>query len=154
MVLVEGLTIGWALLIIGVLLLMMEVFNPGFFIAVPGTVLIILGVLILLGVDIFSSAWGIVLAVVIALAAAGVTIWLYSSLTPNDSPVTISRDSLVGRKGRVLKKVDPDTLSGKVLIEGQEWSAKSTGALIDPGAYVLVVRSKGVHVIVEEVKSE
>lgn len=80
--LVEGLALGWILIVLGAVLLLVEVYQPGFFIAVPATVLIILGALLLLGVDIFSSPWGLIIGVLAALAAAAVTVWLYSRLTP------------------------------------------------------------------------
>ncbi|MCX6693350.1 MAG: NfeD family protein [Methanomicrobiales archaeon] len=148
---VLDLSFGWLLIVLGTALLVIEAFNPGFFAAVPGTVMIILGVLLLLGVDIFSSVWGVVVGVVIAIAAAAFTIWLYSRITPDGSPVTISRDSLVGLEGRVLKETDPDTIAGKVMIAGQEWSARSASDHIAKGKLVKVVRSEGVHIIVEEV---
>jgi membrane-bound ClpP family serine protease len=152
MVTVAGLPIGWALVVLGTLLLVLEAFNPGFFVAVPGTVLIILGILILLGVDIFSSPLGIVLGVVIALIAAAVTVWMYSRIAPDQKPMTTSRDSLEGKEGRVVVEVTDDSLQGKVLVEGQEWSAQSImGKKIPAGSRIRVIRSEGVHVDVEEI---
>ena len=149
-----SLTIGWIMIIIGTVFLVAETLNPGFFIAVPGTVLIILGVLFVLGVDIFSSPAGIILGVLVALAASLVTIWIYRRINPDEaSPTTISRDSLLGREGIVIKRVIPDSLSGKVQVAGQEWSARSEGREIQEGARVKVVKSEGVHVVVEEVKT-
>ena len=148
---VVDLSFGWLLILLGTALLLIEAFSPGFFAAVPGTVMILLGVLLLLGIDIFGSAWGVVIGVVIAMVTAGVTIWLYSRITPDGSPVTISRDSLVGKEGIVLHSTDPDTLSGKVRVAGQDWSARSPSGPIATGKRIRVVRSEGVHVIVEEV---
>ncbi len=152
MVSAEGVTFGWILVVIGTLLLVAEALNPGFFIAVPGTVLIILGILLLLGVDIFSSAWGVVVGVIIALAAAGVTIWFYSRMTGDGAPTTLSRDSLVGREGQVTVGINKESIDGKVLIAGQEWSARSVEGTIPKGKKVKVVRSEGVHIVVEEVE--
>ena len=45
----------------------------------------------------------------------------------------------------------PNSLDGKVLVEGHDWSAHSTGAAIAEGAAVRVVGSEGVHVVVEEI---
>ncbi|NYT06894.1 MAG: NfeD family protein [Methanomicrobiales archaeon] len=147
-----SLTIGWIMIIIGTVFLVAETLNPGFFIAVPGTVLIILGVLFVIGVDVFSSPAGIILGVFIALAASVLTIWIYRRINPDEaSPTTISRDSLLGREGIVIRKVIPDSLSGKVLVAGQEWSARSEGGEIAAGVRVKVVRSEGVHIVVEEV---
>ena len=151
MVLLDGMTLGWLLIVAGAILLLVEIHSPGFFATVPATVMIILGILRLLGVDIFSSGWGIVVGVVVALCAAGFTVWMYGKITPDESPTTISRDSLVGREGLVIKDVNPDTLSGKVRIASSEWSAKSAGKIIPAGRKVKVMNSEGVHVIVEEV---
>ena len=151
MVLLEGIALGWLLIVVGAALLLVEVHSPGFFAAVPATVLIILGILLLLGVDIFNSGWGVVIGVVSALCAAGLTVWMYSKITPNESPTTISRDTLIGMEGRVTKTVDATTISGKVVIGTTEWSAHSTGAIISTGRQVRVVNSEGVHIVVEEV---
>jgi membrane-bound ClpP family serine protease len=153
MVLVEGITVGWMLILLGAVLLLVEVHSPGFFATVPATVMIILGVLLLLGIDIFSSGWGILVGVIAALIAAGVTVWFYSRMTLGvTSPTTVSRDSLTGREGVVTKETDPVTLSGKVAIASTEWSARSASGTIPAGKRVRVVRSEGVHIVVEEVQ--
>ena len=152
MVLLEGIALGWLLILIGAILLLIEVHSPGFFATVPATVMIILGILLLLGVDIFNSGLGIVIGVIMAIIAAGFTVWMYGKITPDVSPTTISRDSLIGMEGRVKTLVDATTISGKVLIASTEWSARSTGSEIPPGKKVKVVDSHGVHIIVEEVK--
>ncbi len=153
MVLAEGIAIGWMLIVLGAVLLLVEVHSPGFFATVPATVMIILGVLLLMGIDIFSSGWGVLVGVIAALVSAGVTVWFYSRMTPDvDSPTTISRDSLIGREGIVTKELDPVSLSGKVTIASTEWSARSVSGTIPSGKRVKVVRSEGVHIVVEEVE--
>lgn len=153
MVELAGLSFGWILIILGTFFLVVEASNPGFFIAVPGTVMIILGAMILLGVDVFSGPLGLVVGVIAAVCVSLFTIWLYRRINPGDAvPVTVSRDSLVGREGRVVRRVVPGTLSGKVLVSGQEWSARSRSGEIPVGATVRVVEAEGVHVVVEEVR--
>ncbi|MBP2146065.1 membrane-bound ClpP family serine protease [Methanofollis sp. W23] len=148
-----GISIGWILIVLGALFLLIEATNPGFFIAVPGTVMIILGVLFVLGVDVFGSTLGVIVGVVTALAAAIITVWLYSRITPDENPpTTLSRDSVVGLEGLVTKEVEPESIRGKVTIEGVEWSARSADGTIQAGARVVVVRSEGVHIVVEEMK--
>lgn len=151
MVLLEGITLGWLLVIAGALLLLVEVHSPGFFAAVPATVLIILGVLLLLGIDIFNSGWGVIVGVVVAIGAAGVTVWMYSRITPDESPTTVSRDSLIGKVGKVVHEIDATTLKGKVTIGSTEWSAHSTGPVIAEGKKVRVIDAEGVHIVVEEI---
>ena len=77
MVLLEGIDLGWLLIMSGALLLLVEVYSPGFFATVPATVMIFLGILFLLGVDVFNSGWGVVFGVIIAICAAGFTVWMY-----------------------------------------------------------------------------
>ncbi len=153
MVELAGLSFGWILIVLGTIFLVIEATSPGFFIAVPATVMIILGILILLGVDVFSGPVGLIVGVLAAVVVSILTILLYRRINPGDeAPTTISRDSLVGMEGRVIKKVIPDSLSGKVLISGQEWSARSISKEIPEGLTVRVTSSEGVHIVVEEVK--
>lgn len=150
--LVEGIALGWLLIVLGAVLLLVEAYQPGFFVAVPATVLIILGILLLLGVDILSSPIALVVGVLAAIVAASITVWLYGRLTPgHEPPKTLSRDSLVGLEGTVVAPVDPETLAGKVRLGSMEWSARSESGEIPVGRRVIVVRSEGVHVVVKEV---
>ncbi|MDH7593983.1 MAG: NfeD family protein [Methanomicrobiales archaeon] len=148
-----GISFGWILVVLGTIFLLVEAATPGFFIAVPATVMIILGILLLLGMDIFSSGLGILVAVSITIIVSLLTICLYQRLTPEGiPPVTVSRDSLVGMEGKVIRKVEPSSISGKVAIGEQEWSARSERDVIPKGARVRVIRSEGVHIVVEEVR--
>ena len=149
---VEGLSYGWLVILAGTLLIGLEVSSPGFFLLVPGTVLIIIGMLMLLGIDIFSTNLGILAGVGIALAAAIVTVFAYSRMTPpGQKPYTISMDSLIGKEGLLIKAADERSLDGKASIEGQVWSAKAKQGTIPEGARIKVISSKGVHIVVEEV---
>ena len=148
---VENFSYGWFIILIGAFFFALEIFSPGFFLLVPATVLLIIGALVVLGVDIFSSTYGIVLSIVIAIVAALVTVFLYGRLTPGDEkPITLSMDSLVGKTGVVLQDIDDSSISGKVSIEGQIFSAKSEGGSIPTGSRVKVIVSRGVHIIVQE----
>jgi len=91
-------------------------------------------------------------AVILTIAASIVTIWIYKKINPDTkSPTTVSRDSLVGMEGMVLVKVIPDSLSGKVRVAGQDWSARSEEGIIPVGSKVRVIKSEGVHIVVKEV---
>ena len=147
-----GLSFGWLLIIGGAILLLVEVHSPGFFATVPATVMIFLGILQVAGVDI-SNPWmgGTSRCNRCHTAAALFTVWMYGRITTDESPTTISRDSLVGKEGQVKIPVDATTISGKVVIGSTEWSAHSTGVTIAAGKKVKVVSSEGVHIVVEEV---
>lgn len=147
----ENFSYGWIIVLFGAVFFVLEVFSPGFFLLVPGTVLLIIGVLVILGIDIFNSGYGIILGIIIALLAAIVTVFLYSRLTPGDEkPLTISMDSLIDKSGIVISPLDEESLSGKVRIEGQIFSAKSVSGVIPEGSKVKVIASQGVHIVVEE----
>jgi membrane-bound ClpP family serine protease len=146
-----GLSFGWFLIIGGAILLLVEVHSPGFFATVPATVMIILGILQVAGVDISNPWMGGLLGIIVAICAAVFTVWMYGRITPDASPTTVSRDSLVGKEGIVKVAVNATTLSGKVVIGSTEWSAHSTGATIAAGKKVKVTDSEGVHIVVEEV---
>ncbi|WOF15820.1 NfeD family protein [Methanoplanus sp. FWC-SCC4] len=149
---VETIAIGWILILIGVILLLAEAFNPGFFIAVPGTTLIIIGCISLLLPELFNSPWIIIIGVLTALMAAGASVWIYSKITPDKGrPFTVSKDSLVGKTGTVIENVESDNIKGKVDIENVDWSARSNAGVIEKGRKVRVVKSEGVHIIVEEI---
>jgi membrane protein implicated in regulation of membrane protease activity len=148
----DELTSGWLTVLIGAILIGCEVFSPGFFLAVPGTVLVILGILMVLGVDIFSNGIGITTGIISALVASVITVWMYSRLTPgNQNPQSTSQDTLIGQRGIVIVPVVPTNISGKVDIEGQEWSARSMAdiELIPPNTPVVVVSAQGVHIVVK-----
>jgi len=63
-------------------------------------------------------------------------------------------DSFAGMTGVVTRTIDPVTFDGKVRIEGNVWSAVSERGTIPEGAQVRVVRSEGVHIIVQEVTND
>lgn len=149
----EGLSYAWLVILAGVFLIGLEVFSPGFFLLIPGTVLIIIGLLLLLGIDIFSSNTGILFGVGIAIAVALVTVFAYSRMTsPNQKPFTLSMDSLTGKEGLLTAAADEQTLAGKATIEGQVWSAKAKEGTIPAGTRIKVISSRGVHIVVEEVQ--
>jgi membrane-bound ClpP family serine protease len=146
-----ALSFGWLLIIGGAILLLVEVHSPGFFATVPATVMIILGILQVAGVDISNPWMGGILGIIVAIGAAVFTVWMYGRITPDENPTTVSRDSLVGMEGQVKIPVNATTISGKVVIGSTEWSARSTSGTLAAGKKVKVVSSEGVHIVVEEV---
>jgi len=143
--------VGWAMLIVGVVLLLAEMASPGFFIAVPGTVLIVLGIIILLFPQLLENEWAPLIGVAVAVVAGAATILLYRHIAPGQRPQATSMDTLVGMVGTVTRQIEPDSIRGKVKIENQVWSATSDKK-ITSGARVRVVKSRGVHVKVKEEK--
>jgi len=147
--------LGLIILIIGLILLGVEVATPGqTFMAIPGTVTVVLGILsMILGDVLFSQFWyAPVIAVLIAIPVTAVTIWGYKKLSMGHPPTTTVGDSLIGRQGIVLTEVIPNSVKGKVRIGNTTWSAVSNEA-IAAGEMVEVVASEGVHVQVEKIEN-
>ena len=141
--------IGWVMIIAGMGLLIIEASQPGFFVAVPGTTLIVLGAATLL-IPEFAQDWAGVIIVVTALVSSVGTIILYRKIAPGHKPLSTSRDILEGRSGVVVTAVTPGSLSGKVKIDTGIWSA-TADTEIPEGKKVTVISSEGVHVKVKEI---
>ena len=132
-------------IIVGIILLFVEISTPGFFFGVPATVLIILGIFL---VFIPDPMVAIIVAVLFIIPITIGSIFLYKKLSPERPPIPLGRWSIVGRTGIVTKEIVPDSMSGKVKIQSEIWSAKSDER-ISVGARIKVVASEGVHVTVE-----
>ncbi len=143
------LDIGWAMIIIGLGLFIVEAVQPGFFVAVPGTTLIVLGAVTLL-IPEFAQEYAPAIIVVIAIISSIITITLYRKMAPGQKPLSTSMDVLGGKEGIVIKTVRPDSIDGKVKIDNQIWSATGE-SVIDERRKVIVISSEGVHVKVKEV---
>ena len=142
------LDVGWLMVIIGLGLLIVEASQPGFFVAVPGTTLIVLGTVTLLIPEV-AQDYAPAIIVVTALLSSIITISLYRKMAPGQKPQTTSMDVLAGKEGIVVKTVHPGSITGKVEIENQIWSA-TADSLIEEGKKVIIISSEGVHVKVKE----
>lgn len=139
-------------LMFGLLLIFLEIVQPGFFIAVPGGVLFLAGALGIAFPGIMFGVLGWILWPVILAVATLLNLWVYKRwVPPGDKPITLSIDSLPGEEGEVTVAVTKDHMLGKVRIKGTTWSAHSTIDDIPVGTRVRVVRSEGVHIVVEAV---
>lgn len=133
--------LGLLLIGAGLLLYLIEMFNPGFFIAVPGTVLIVVGILLLFFPGLFDHPLSWLALIVLAAASAWVTVRVYRRWAPPEkSTTTPSIDNIVGQLGVVDAAVSPT--GGHVRVAGELWRAKSEAALA-PGTRIKVVGLEG-----------
>ena len=145
-----GTEIGLAFIIIGILLFLVEATMPGFLVAVPGTVLIALG--ILMSFDIVSGIWLLPIGLVVGLGSLYGTVKFYQTFATPDTPSEMSIESYVGKTGKVTKAVSPDTASGKVRVEREEMRAitcNSCNSDIAVGTSVEVVSAEGITLTVK-----
>ncbi|MDR0334460.1 MAG: NfeD family protein [Methanomassiliicoccaceae archaeon] len=141
-------TLALIFIIAGAIFLIIEAFSPGVFMLIPGTVLVILGIIVYVWPDVLFSIWSPIIALAIAIPLTLGTIRLYQFLGSPEPPTTTVTESLVGREGTVTVRTTPDNIVGKVRIDSDTWSATSEEP-IDAGTEVVVVRSQGVHVTVK-----
>jgi membrane protein implicated in regulation of membrane protease activity len=150
--LVDPWFLGLLFVIIGIVMLLGEASSPGFFIGIPASILIVIGLFGIAFPDLFFSFWSPVIAAGTAGVVTFITILLYRRLAPPEAPTTTVGESLIGREGIVLVSTDPDSLTkGKVKIGSDTWSATSDKP-IKAGTKVKVVASEGVHITVERIK--
>lgn len=145
--------LGWILLVVGIFLLIFEAVNPGFFIAIPGGVLVTLGIITIVFPGLLLTYWTPVIVVAIVLPLMFASMKFYKSISPTRKPTTTMTTSLVGEKGKVLKEVKPDEISGKVRVNGQLWSA-TADETIEEGEMVQVTDAKGVHIEVKNLRKK
>lgn len=142
-------TVAVVLIIIGAILLIIEAFSPGAFMVIPGTVLVIIGLIGAAFPDILYSWWSPVIALVVAVPVTLLTVKGYQRLARPEPPTTTIVESLVGREGTVTVATERDSMRGKVKIGSDTWSATSDEP-IEAGERVVVVSSEGVHVHVRK----
>lgn len=143
--------IALAFVIIGILMLIAEAVTPGSFIIVPGTVILVLGIIWMINPDWTLAWWSPIVAVIVLVPMIFASIKLYQMLAPPAPPETTVASSLIGKKGQVTKAIVPGDISGKVRIDNDIWSATGNRS-IPAGTNVIVRESKGVHIVVDEDK--
>ena len=61
-------------------------------------------------------------------------------------------DSLAGKQGKVIEEIDNFNQTGKIMLNGMEWMARSASSegTIPAGTKVEIMEVKGAHVVVQE----
>jgi len=147
-----GPEIGILLIVAGIALIIVEAVQPGFFIAIPAGVLIVVGIIQSVYPEFLVSIYTPIIVAVVVLILTFGSLKFYQKISPPSKPTTTMSSSLEGRVGKVIKAIKPDEITGKVKIENQMWSATSEEEVIEEGKKVIVVERKGVHLLVKEKK--
>lgn len=71
----------------------------------------------------------------------------------NRETVKTNVNGLIGRKAKVIAKIDNNEPSGAAVVDGQEWTARSSddAVVIPAGTHVMIKEVRGVKLIVEPV---
>jgi len=142
----DGSEIGLAFVVVGVLLFVIEVFQPGFLIAVPGTVFIVLG--LLMSFDLVSGFWLLPIGLAVGLGSLYGTMRLYQSLAPPDTPSEMSIETMIGKSAVVSKTVVANEKTGKIKVGTEEMRATSASN-IEVGIKVKIIHAEGITATVE-----
>ena len=132
----------------GAALFVLELVHPGAFLLIPGTVLLAGAFLYILLPDfLLHTLFGPLVVVAAAAIAALASVPVYRRLAPVHRPMVSNPTSLEGRIGVVTVPVFPDSMSGKVQVDSEVWSARAD-QVIPVGTKVRVVGGAGVCVLV------
>lgn len=144
--------VGIAVIIAGAVLFAVELVHPGALLIIPGTILLVGGILYILIPDVLlNSIYGPFAVLAAALLATGGTILYYRWLAGTHKPLSTTSSGLVGEEAIVVADVVPNTLKGKIRVRSEIWSARSSFP-IPAGTRVKVVHGEGVSVTVEPIE--
>ena len=144
-------TLGYAFLVLGILLFVIETFQPGFLLAVPATVLLVLGLLMIVAPSIVDGPEVLPIILVVGGVTFYFTLKFYQSLAPPDTPPTGSLKLYIGKEGKVIRAVVAGTIEGKIRLGTEEFRANSSTD-IPEGSSVRVIGTDGIHLVVDASK--
>lgn len=150
-------------LIVGLVMLLIEMFTPG--VGIAG----VTGIISLIAVAVMQFGWGnsrvafYIIAITLLVIILGM-IWLVRSLqkgklsksflvlnaqSDGESVPEISnaKQSLIGKSGVTITPLRP---SGMAEIEGKRVDVLTAGAFIERGRTVVVIKAEGMHILVKE----
>lgn len=140
----------WVVWITGaIILLILEIFIPGFTIATFGIGALLAGILAFFYHNIYIEL------LLFAISSFIVFLWLrpivIKTLYKSSSNVKTNVDALIGKEAKVIEKINNIEFTGRVKIGGENWKAISEDdSIIEIGEIVKVVKVDGAKVIVKK----
>jgi membrane protein implicated in regulation of membrane protease activity len=138
-------------IVLSALLLVAEMFAPGFWLASIAVGCLAAGVAGLLPIGLLGQILvfaGGSLASLFGLRPVLVRRFLHSRGTE----VLTNVEALVGKTGVVTRRIDPVTRIGRVVVDGEDWRGTllEGSGVIEPGTRVIVVQVDGSTLVVEK----
>jgi membrane protein implicated in regulation of membrane protease activity len=140
-------------IVLSALLLIAEMFAPGFWLASVAVGCLAAGIAGLLPSGLVGQILvftGGSLLSLFGLRPVLVRRFLHSRGTE----VRTNVEALVGKSGVVVKRFDPVTRIGRVVVDGEDWRGTlleaGSGATLEPGARIIVVQVDGSTLVVEK----
>lgn len=139
---------GTTWIIAGIVLLIAEVFIPGFAVAALGLAGIVTGLAALYGAGLNGQL--LIFAVTSLFVFITIRPLVLKYLDRRDVQVQTNAEALVGRMAIVSERIDPQAHTGRVDVFGDNWRAIAVdNAVCEPGQRVEVVRVEGTKLFVK-----
>jgi len=138
-------------IVLSALLLVAEMFAPGFWLASIAVGCLAAGIAGLLPIGLLGQVLvfaGSSLASLFGLRPVLVRRFLHA----RGMEVRTNVEALLGKSGVVTKRIDPVTRVGRVVVDGEDWRGALVegGGVIEPGTRVIVVQVDGSTLVVEK----
>jgi membrane-bound serine protease (ClpP class) len=137
---------GFALLVLGIILMIGEAVAPSFgALGIGGVIAVVIGSIILIDTDVPGFMVSRPLIGAIALVSSfGLMAIIGSAVKARQRPVVAGREELIGAKGRALSGFEhqENVYGGNVLVHGESWSAV-TGSPLSEGQAIVVTGIDG-----------
>ncbi len=142
-------------LIIGIILSALEILTPGFVIICFGISALIVALISYLGVDnlVIQSIVFTVFSLVFTLLSR--TIFKkYLIRNSENNKIKTSLEKMIGSYGIVAETIDNDKSLGRVLVNSEDWAARSfDNSIIEKDCKIKVKKIDGIKLIVEKIDS-
>ncbi len=136
--------------ILGLVLLIAEIFTTGFLVALFGLACAVPAVLSVFGFDMIGQLVGFAAATAVLLIAVRPLCMRF--LHREDDAVPTNVDGMVGKEGVVIEAISTDARTGRVKLGGEEWKAVCPfDDLVPVGALVCVRAISGCTVEVDRI---
>lgn len=143
--------IALVLLIAGAALFLFEIAHPGALLFIPGSILLVAGLLYaLLPSVLLDSPIGPAVVIIAAAVSAAAEIPYYRYVAPIHRPMSSTAAGFEGEEAIVTVAIVPNTIRGKVRVKSETWSA-TAAVPIGVGTRVRVVHGEGVSLTVEAI---
>jgi membrane protein implicated in regulation of membrane protease activity len=145
---------GWQIwTVIGVLLLVAEMFAPGFWLACVAIGCFVAGLVGLTPIGLTGQVIAFAVSTLASVVAIRPFLRRHFRLEAG-AGVRTNVDALLGKTGVVTERIDAGkgggARSGRVIVDGENWRGASVdGAILEPGTPVMVVQVDGTTLMVE-----
>ena len=135
---------------IALVFFIIEIATPGFFLLWFGVGAVISGLLEVFGIHNMTTQ--VLVFVISSTVLVTLSRTIFKNIFMRSSPGTALKtnmEAMIGKIGIVTEKIDLELSTGRILVEGQDWSARTDDRqVIEIETKVKIVRSEGAKLIV------